>query len=45
MYKIETDSQPERIDLWLPSGMGEVWVGSLRPADTNYYVSYRIDKQ
>ena len=40
VHKIETDSQTQRIDLWLPKGgeVGEGWIGSLGLADTNDYI-------
>ena len=40
IYKIETDSQTWRTDLWLPEGWGvkERWTGSLGLADANYYI-------
>ena len=36
----ETDSQTQRIDLWLPRGRGggEGWIGSLGLADATYNV-------
>ena len=39
IYKTETDSQTQRIDL-LPRGRGvrEGWSGSLGLADANYYI-------
>ena len=40
IYQIETDSQTQRTDLWLPRGrgVGEVWIRSLGLADANYYI-------
>ena len=37
IYEIETESQTERTDLWLPrgGGVGEGWSESLGLADTN----------
>ena len=39
-YETNTDSQPERTDLWLPRGrgIGEERVGSLGSADANYHM-------
>ena len=46
IYKIETDSQTERTDLWLPRGRGErgreglgVWDYQMLP------IIYRMDKE
>ena len=40
IYKIEIDSQTQRIDLWLPKGreQGEGQIGSWGSADANYYI-------
>ena len=40
IYKTETESQTERVDLYLPRGrgMGEGWSGSIGLADANYYI-------
>ena len=40
IYEIETDSQTQRTDLWLPTGreVGEGRTGSLGLADANYYI-------
>ena len=40
IYETETDSQIERLDLWLPSrGIGgRGWTGSLELTDANYYI-------
>ena len=37
----ETDSQTRRTDMWSPRGREcrEAWIGSLRLADANYYIS------
>ena len=45
IYKIETDSQTQRTDLWLlrVRGIGEGWIGNLGSADANY--SIQMDKQ
>ena len=38
----ETDSQPQRTNLWLPKGreVGKGWIGSLGLADANYSILY-----
>ena len=40
IYEIETDSQTQRTDLWLPTGrgMGKRWSGSLGSVDADYYI-------
>ena len=40
IYETETDSQIERLDLWLPSRGrgGRGWTGSLELTDANYYI-------
>ena len=40
IYRIETDSQTWRPDLWLPKGEGEgmEWTENLGFVDTSYYV-------
>ena len=40
IYKIETDSQTQRTDLWLlrVRGIGEGWIGNLGSADANYSI-------
>ena len=40
IYKIETDSQTWRTELWLPRGSGEGvgWMGSLGAVNANYYI-------
>ena len=42
IYETERDSKIQRTDLWLPRSrgvrMGKAWIGSLRLADTNYYI-------
>jgi len=39
IYEIETDSQTQRADLWLPSGgVGEAMTGTLGLADAHYYI-------
>ena len=38
IYKTETDSQPEKIDLCLSRAGGEGWSGSLDLADANLYI-------
>ena len=44
MYKIETDSQTQRIDLWLPRGRGGVgWTGSLGLMMQT--ITFKMDKQ
>ena len=40
IYRIETDSQTWKTDLWLPRGRGKGvgWTGILRLVDVNYYI-------
>ena len=39
IYKIETDSQTQRTDLWLPRGVGGEGIDvSLGLVDANYYI-------
>ena len=40
MNKTETDSQTQKIDLWLPRGsdIGRRWIGSLGLASANQYI-------
>ena len=40
VYKTETEAGTLRTDWWLPRGWGvsEGWPGSLRSADSNWYI-------
>ena len=44
IYEIETSSQTQRTDWWLPTGKGsrESWIGSLEVVHGNYYI-YKLD--
>ena len=46
IYKTETDSQTQRIDLWLPrrKGVAEGWSGSLGLGDANSYIEWVNNK-
>ena len=43
IYKMKTDLQTQRTDLWLPgeSGEGVGWTGNLKLVDANYYIQNR----
>ena len=45
MYKTETDSQTQRIDLWLPRGRGKQWDGQGIWDWQMQTIPFRMDKQ
>ena len=43
--EIETDSQAQRTDLWLPTGKGKEWDGPGVQGQQMQTIIYRMDKQ